>query len=969
MTLKIRISVQRTGTSLLLLAALFLPVTASAQTGSITGTVTNSVTGAPIAGVPIFIIRSENLSESGVVFGGQTDASGVYTFSGPAGGYFLAAVPSDEGLDFVDEIYGGIRAPIDFPDLVDGTLVTVTPGGTATANFALLPGGHVTGTVTDAATGAPLANVLVQSVYRYNNEDYWLTDAMTNAAGQYEIRGLAPGQMFLITRSFNVPGYVDEYWDNNPCVGGCGDSSAQVPAPTPIAIVSGVTVAARDFALDPGGAISGRITNAAGAPIPNLAVNINALVNNALRSLGSVSTNADGVYRFSGLATATYFVFTGVGNSGYMNELYDNILCPLGCNNVQSGTEIPVTVRNTTGGRDFQLDNTGGVITGTVTRANGGAPIQNVTVTAVTRVGTSLFTRNATTNASGVYRLAGLTPGTYWLYTSNTSTWVNEIFNDIPCVGVGCNNTAAATLGTPIAVSRGATVSNQNFALVDGAFISGVVRNSVTTTPIAGQTVELSMQNGSGATFVTSRSTDATGYFSFAGLTAGTYFLNTSGQNGYQNEIYNNIPCGPSVCTNVGSATPINMTLGAPFNTGNFDLDPIAGGLRGKITSSATGLPLAGITVNLYQRIGSGVFVGSTITNYRGSYFFSSLPAGTYVVFTSNSLGYRNEIYHDIPCAGACSSSTAASSGQAINLTSTAWTAGIDFALDERASAPAAPTNFRVVMTGTTGVFSWTASGSSTTGAPTSYVIDAGFSPGSTAISIPAGTGTSFSIPGIPPGTFYVRVRAVNSFGSSPPSNELTLGMSAVGVALPEAPTNLQAFMLDGLLTMTWLQPARGGPATGYIVEAGSASGLTNIGTVPTPGRSLTFPGVPNAFYFLRVRATNAAGSSSPSAEVMIVVGGVAAPPPAPNFTSHTVSGSTVTLNWTAGIGGTPATSYIVEAGSALGLSNLAVANTGNTATTASFAGVPPGTYYVRLRAVNAQGASVVSNERTIIVQ
>ena len=42
-----------------LMAALFLPVTASAQTGSITGTVTNSSTGAPIAGVPIAVIRSE----------------------------------------------------------------------------------------------------------------------------------------------------------------------------------------------------------------------------------------------------------------------------------------------------------------------------------------------------------------------------------------------------------------------------------------------------------------------------------------------------------------------------------------------------------------------------------------------------------------------------------------------------------------------------------------------------------------------------------------------------------------------------------------------------------------------------------------------------------------------------------------------------------------------------------------------
>ena len=266
---------------LVILAALLVPATVAAQTGSITGTVTNSSTGAPIAGVPIFVVRSDNFSEAGVAGAEMTDASGVYTFNGPAGSYYLAAVPSEEELDFVDEIFGGPRAPIDFPDLADGTPVTISPGGTATANFGLLPAGHVTGTVTDAATGAPLANVLVQSVYRYGNSfDYWMTDAMTDAAGHYEIRGLAPGQMFLITRSFNVPGYVDEYFDNNPCVGPCGDSSTQVPPPTPITIVSGVTVAGNDFALDPGGAISGRITNAAnGQPIANLSMNVNALVN------------------------------------------------------------------------------------------------------------------------------------------------------------------------------------------------------------------------------------------------------------------------------------------------------------------------------------------------------------------------------------------------------------------------------------------------------------------------------------------------------------------------------------------------------------------------------------------------------------------------------------------------------------------------------------------------------------------
>jgi predicted phage tail protein len=245
-------------------------------------------------------------------------------------------------------------------------------------------------------------------------------------------------------------------------------------------------------------------------------------------------------------------------------------------------------------------------------------------------------------------------------------------------------------------------------------------------------------------------------------------------------------------------------------------------------------------------------------------------------------------------------------------------------------------------------------------------VIEAGTSPGGTVLTIPV-AGTSHTVNGVPNGVFYVRVRAVNDFGSSPPSTEVVLAVGAGSTARPEAPTAVTAFMSGGRLTMTWAAALSGGPSSSYLVEAGSATGAANIATLPVQTRSFTFVPVPNGFYFLRVRAVNAAGVSPPSAEAMIVVGNVASPPGAPNFSSHDVAGSTVTLSWQAPTVGT-ATTYIVEAGSAPGLANLAVANTGNANLTASFAGVPPGTYYVRVRAANVLGAGVVSNERTIVV-
>jgi len=62
------------------------------------------------------------------------------------------------------------------------------------------------------------------------------------------------------------------------------------------------------------------------------------------------------------------------------------------------------------------------------------------------------------------------------------------------------------------------------------------------------------------------------------------------------------------------------------------------------------------------------------------------------------------------------------------------------------------------------------------------------------------------------------------------------------------------------------------------------------------------------------------------------------------------------------------ATTYIIEAGSTPGTTNLANANLGSSATTATFNGVGNGVYFVRLRAQNTCGTSGVSNEVTLIL-
>jgi hypothetical protein len=91
-------------------------------------------------------------------------------------------------------------------------------------------------------------------------------------------------------------------------------------------------------------------------------------------------------------------------------------------------------------------------------------------------------------------------------------------------------------------------------------------------------------------------------------------------------------------------------------------------------------------------------------------------------------------------------------------------------------------------------------------------------------------------------------------------------------------------------------------------------------------------------------------------------------PPGSPSSLTVAVSGSTVTLNWSAPTTGGPATSYVLEVGRAPADSSIAVSDTGSTSTTMTALSVSFGTYFVRVKARNSAGASGPSNEVVVLV-
>lgn len=175
--------------TLALSAAGVSPVARAATSGDATlsGVVTRAGDGSPVAGVTVYA------DGDGGAASAETDADGRYRLTGLGAGSYLVEfsppIVDDQPPELAHEYWPGVRSP------ALATPVEVPTGGAVTGIDASLDRtGSISGRVTRAATGVPVAGATVH----LQPEDHTMGFSTTSRAdGTYTLAGVVPGRHYV----------------------------------------------------------------------------------------------------------------------------------------------------------------------------------------------------------------------------------------------------------------------------------------------------------------------------------------------------------------------------------------------------------------------------------------------------------------------------------------------------------------------------------------------------------------------------------------------------------------------------------------------------------------------------------------------------------------------------------------------------------------------------------------------------
>jgi hypothetical protein len=234
--------------------------------GPVGGVVTDTTTGAPLAGATVTFTDPNDATQSDST---TTWYDGTYSFYGvPAGTYDVSVAGH----------------------LPRSQQETVAFNGTLHADLAVTDGATLTGTVTETGGSTPIAGATVNAT----DADGTVT-ATTGADGSYTITGLEPGSVDVAA---TASGYVD--------------------SPDSFATVAAGSTATDDISLDTAGAVSGTIA-ATGGGNPPAGTTVEADSSGGGAGV-QVATNTNGTFTINGLEPGTYSVTASAPGAGAITD-------------------------------------------------------------------------------------------------------------------------------------------------------------------------------------------------------------------------------------------------------------------------------------------------------------------------------------------------------------------------------------------------------------------------------------------------------------------------------------------------------------------------------------------------------------------------------------------------------------------------------------------------------------------------
>ena len=656
--------------------------------GTISGTITDDVTGLPVSEVSVLAIP-QTQSPGGWL--ALSDGNGNYTIPGvPYGSYLVqspapfASTPGDDGyaIEYWQEALSYHTA----------TLVEVSAGSNPdNIDFALEVGGSISGIVLDQATSQPVIDASSGDIYLdtgwhkfvYRQQEYdggqasraafktpGDTDWRWFSTSELEIRTApdagAESGILLITKKSTW-----DYPQNHGELVTCVDiDSTEEPGWYGESVVLSVhqdeNIHGNDdyytsyyegyFYVDTAGTwyFSTDSDDASEIVIDDQVaaawygghgstsrwdhkMELRLSLYDTHEWVASTRGNADGSYVFNKVHPGTYIV--EAASQGYINEWYDDTPVQI------EASSVVVVAATETPDIDFYLESyteSGGSISGYVYEEDGITTIEGAIVSAygATKIvpTVQLWSPDgqATTDSSGHYSITGLTTGDYRVAAVAPNH--ERIFY---------NNAHVLGTGDPVTVTEGNDTSPINFSLGPGGTISGIVRNADGSATLPNVSVLASYPSTTPQTASVAL-TNASGEYTLDGLSYGDYSVYSpfpfglgSGDNNYIIEVWQEKK------SLIEAADMVNVAAGINPTGIDFTLEE---GCRisGYVRQEGSGTPIAGAVVFAWEYTpiisgGPGVLRGVGISNTNGFYESSAVPNGTYGLHIQSAPGYATE--------------------------------------------------------------------------------------------------------------------------------------------------------------------------------------------------------------------------------------------------------------------------------------------------------------------------------------